>query len=946
MSSTMKMYFSLVSDNTAISATGGTPTYSYLWDVNAGSGITAIATGLDGGTTYWVTVTDSNNCQASIAIDITEPPALTATVQVEPAKCHGDATGRIIARPAGGTPGYTYNWSNGSTDSLDTTVTAGTYNLTVTDDSGCTVITSGDVTEPDALVLSTVVDSVDCYGNATGSVDLSVSGGVTDYVYDWDNDGTGDKDDNQDLSNLTAGTYAVTVTDHNNCTKSTSVTVYQPTDLVLTIANVDSVKCYGEADGSIDMTVSGGVTDYTYSWSNGDSIQDLTNLTAGTYRLTVTDHNGCTKNTSVTVHQPTDLVLTIDSVDSVRCFGQSNGAVYTSVTGGIANYAYKWSNGDSVHQDISALTAGVYTVTVTDHNGCQKTKSATVYQPTQLLFDKTTSDESCPGAKDGSIIVTPSGGIPGYTYAWDSSSTTDSSLGGLVGNADYGVTVTDHNNCKNSQTIHINQGTGLDISVNVPVDKQCLLNNDFIFDANGSSPGTYYWSFGDVEETDTVVSGAPSEDYQFHHSYGDSGVYTIQLKIDNKKCDAVYDTIEVHVYPQPEINLTGTDILCYGDSTGKVTTTVQNAVAPVSFVWSNGATTDSLVGVPVGTYTGAVIDKHGCSDTDNVTLSQPPKLTLTSTSVNLKCYNDNSGSITTTVSGGVTDYHYQWSNGSTAANLTSIPAGTYDLTLTDANGCKDSLKNLQITQPDSLELIVDSLVNPKCSYSNDGRIVVHANGGTVDYSYTWSTGDTKTAIDIAKTGTYFVTVVDDHGCKVVSDALPVTVPSPIVITADTTIDVANHVGNIDVSVTGGTPGYTYSWEDMNGNFSSTDEDLQSVGGGTYYLTVTDANGCVDTVTRDIIIPLIIPTVFTPNGDGFNDKWRIVNIESYKKVHIEIYDRWGDMVFTYEGTGYSYFDPKNQWDGTYNGKPLPVTSYVYIVVINDDKDYNGIVTILR
>ena len=154
------------------------------------------------------------------------------------------------------------------------------------------------------------------------------------------------------------------------------------------------------------------------------------------------------------------------------------------------------------------------------------------------------------------------------------------------------------------------------------------------------------------------------------------------------------------------------------------------------------------------------------------------------------------------------------------------------------------------------------------------------------------------------------------------------------------------MGNIDVSVTGGTPGYTYSWEDMNGNFSSTDEDLQSVGGGTYYLTVTDANGCVDTVTRDIIIPLIIPTVFTPNGDGFNDKWRIVNIESYKKVHIEIYDRWGDMVFTYEGTGYSYFDPKNQWDGTYNGKPLPVTSYVYIVIINDDKDYNGIVTILR
>ena len=241
--------------------------------------------------------------------------------------CNGAATGAIDLTVTGGVSPYTYLWSNGTTTQDLSGRTAGTYTVTVTDANGCTKSISATITQPTLVVLSSTVTNVACNGGNTGSVDLTVSGGVSPYTYVWSNAAT-----TQDLSGLTAGTYTVTVTDANGCTKTTSATISENSTLAATTTTVP-VTCNGGSNGSIDLTVSGGTSPYTYLWSNGATTQDLTGRTAGTYTVTVTDALGCTKSTSATIIEPTAIALTT-AVTNVLCNGAATGSIDLSVSGG------------------------------------------------------------------------------------------------------------------------------------------------------------------------------------------------------------------------------------------------------------------------------------------------------------------------------------------------------------------------------------------------------------------------------------------------------------------------------------------------------------------------------------------------------------------------------------------------------------------------------------
>ncbi|WP_276505100.1 SprB repeat-containing protein, partial [Terrimonas pollutisoli] len=236
-----------------------------------------------------------------------------------------------------------------------------------------TATTSVTITQPAAaLALTSSKVDVLCFGNATGSVDLTVNGGTTPYTYVWSNGAS-----TQDITALVAGIYSVTVTDANNCTATISVTITQPAAaLALTSSKVD-VLCFGNATGSVDLTVNGGTAPYTYVWSNGASTQDITALAAGTYTVTVTDNNNCTATTSITIGQPAAALALSEAHVNVLCFGNATGSVDLTVNGGTAPYTYVWSNGAST-QDITALVAGTYSVTVTDANNCTATTSVTI----------------------------------------------------------------------------------------------------------------------------------------------------------------------------------------------------------------------------------------------------------------------------------------------------------------------------------------------------------------------------------------------------------------------------------------------------------------------------------------------------------------------------------------------------------------------------------------
>ena len=407
-------------------------------------------------------MTDVNSCRATATSTITEPTVISLTSAVAAIACNGDKGG-IDITASGGTAPYTYNWNSGFSTNEDLTgLDPGTYAVTVTDDNGCTESLSETLTEPAVLSLTETHVDVLCNGDATGSIDLSVTGGTTPYAYAWDNSAASIT---QDISNLVADSYAVIVTDDNGCTENISIDITEPTALSLS-ATQTNISCNGDSDGSINLTVSGGSAPYTYSWDDpaSSTTQDISSLPAGTYEVTVTDDNSCTETLSVTLTEPAVLALST-SQTNVGCNGASTGAIDLTVAGGTAPFTYSWDDASSsTTQDISNLPVGTYTVTVTDANGCSETTSATLTEPTALSITSTAYDVSCNSGNDGSIDIVVNGGTSPLAYSWnDPSSSTVEDISGLTAGS-YTVTVTDGNGCTETESVTIAEPTALSLT--------------------------------------------------------------------------------------------------------------------------------------------------------------------------------------------------------------------------------------------------------------------------------------------------------------------------------------------------------------------------------------------------------------------------------------------------------------------------------------------------
>jgi gliding motility-associated-like protein len=289
--------------------------------------------------------------------------------------------------------------------------------------------------------------------------------------------------------------------------------------------------------------------------------------------------------------------------------------------------------------------------------------------------------------------------------------------------------------------------------------------------------------------------------------------------------------------------------------------------------------------------------------------------------------------------GGTLPYDILWSNGDTVNALSGLSPAAISVTVTDANGCVVSGSAI-INEPAALIATVQNYVNPNCGNTNDGSVTATVNGGTSPYNYNWSNGDTTSVITDLGAGSYTLTVVDSHLC---SDTLLQILVSSTTITDSITSGIgSDNMGFASLTVTGGTPIYSYLW-----SHGATNANVSGLTPGMYYVTITDANSCfiVDSVAIDI--PLIIPSVITPNGDHTNDDFEIVGIGGYVDISIEIYNRWGDLLFIFSGTGSEYVSESNRWNGQYQGKDLPMGSYVYIIRLGENIDpVTGVVSIIR
>lgn len=434
-----------LSDGSAsVTAAAGFAPYTYLWD-DLGAQTNASATGLSPGT-YSVVVTDSLGCSDSVYTTVSEPAALTATTSASLSViCNTNSAGIATVSVTGGTLPYSYLWDDPSaqTDSAATGLSSGTYSVVVTDANGCTVNPS--ITEVGFSIAITSSNSPVCGGVCDGSITVTAYGGSSPLTYSW-NDPT-----NQNTA--TAGnlcgddTYVVVVTDADGCTASDSLLLSAPSQLNINVTS-DELDCYGDANGTVSVSVSGGAGPYNYLWpSIGGNSGTQNNLSAGTYSVIITDNNGCSVIESASVTQPAAPLSANINSTSVKCYGGGDGSASATGTGGTAPYAYSW-NGATAATTAShtLLTAGMYTVTVTDDNSCTYVDTAVVTQPTQIILSGSSSPDLT--GNSGSAWVSASGGTPGFSYAWnDDSLQTDSIATGLTMGT-YAVTITDDNDCK------------------------------------------------------------------------------------------------------------------------------------------------------------------------------------------------------------------------------------------------------------------------------------------------------------------------------------------------------------------------------------------------------------------------------------------------------------------------------------------------------------------
>ncbi|MFN8241262.1 MAG: SprB repeat-containing protein [Bacteroidales bacterium] len=424
-----------------VTVSGGTAPYTFLWSNGATSeDLSGVTAG-----TYTVVVTDANGCTATAGGTISEPAAALAPVLVVTNAACANPAGSVDLTVSGGTPGYTFAWTGPSGFSATTedigSLLPGTYNVTITDLNGCTKDTLANIVPNPDLVDTLVVTDVSCgSGGADGAIDMTVAGGLAPYTFSWSNGAV-----TEDLSALIPGKYIVTITDANGCSIKDSVIVHGSGSNIVITGAVTNVTCFGAGNGSIDISVNGGATPYSFLWSNGSVTEDISGLAPGTYSVTVTDLNTCTNTASFDVTEPSAALAGTTTATNIQCFGDLTGSVNLTVTGGTSPYTFAWSNGATT-EDLAGVAAGVYTVTVTDANGCTTTASGTVTGPAEALSGSTAVIMVlCHGASSGEIDLTVSGGTAPYTYSWNNGAVTED-INGLAAGS-YSVKVTDANGC-------------------------------------------------------------------------------------------------------------------------------------------------------------------------------------------------------------------------------------------------------------------------------------------------------------------------------------------------------------------------------------------------------------------------------------------------------------------------------------------------------------------
>lgn len=848
--------------------------YTVNW--STGDNGTAIS-GLTAGN-YTVTITDNGGCAYDTTFAITEQPPITIALDdsVDPS-CFGATDGAIAITINGGTPPFTTDWTGPgaftSADEDPTGLGAGDYTVFVTDDNGCTANLPVTLNQPDEITVDADVTDIDCFGDLSGAIDITVNDAQAPFTTDWTGP-DGFTSASEDLTGLEAGSYDLTVTDAGGCTVQFTYTVSEPSQLDIN-SFITDVSCNGAGDGAIDVNPSGGTPPYTFAWTGpgafASATEDIAGLDPGFYDLVVTDDQGCVNPFTFEVLEPDPLDISTD-LTPISCNGADDAAIDITVSGGAEPYGFNWTGPGgfaSSDEDLTGLEPGTYDLIVTDASGCPQAASVVIAEPDPINLVITPSDVSCGGLSDGEIELTILGGTPPYTVGWTGPggfTSSDEDLTNLEA-GDYTVLITDVAGCTATQTVTVDEVPELVLNLDVTLIS-CNGANDGAIDmtiVGGQGPFTIDWGGpGGLTSNDEDLNGLSA------------GFYNV-IVVDANGCFDEAST-EITEPATLDADLIVVQPTCSDDDNGAITLNLSGGVEPYTVNWDNGDTGTSLSGLAAGTYTATVTDGAGCVTVlPPATLDPPPTVDINLTATELLCNGDADASIETEISGGTAPYTTDWTGpdgfSSTDEDLTGLGAGDYTITVTDVDGCTNTA-SITIDEPQPLDAQV--VVSAAICSDDPIDIDLTISGGTAPYTIDWVgpagfTSNSEDLTDVAQ-GAYDLQIVDDNGCVFVGN-YNATAPNPLQLATDVTpLDcTGDPIGAVDLTITGGTAPYTINWTGP-GGFSSAAEDISNLDAGTYDVEVIDDNGCISNASVEIapIDPIVVDaTVTEPNCNGEN-----------------------------------------------------------------------------
>ena len=716
------------------------------------------------GTTYFVRLSRRHGCLdyvgVSNIIEIYFNDGIVATLSGINEECLGASNGSVnVDDVTGGQPIYSYEWLGfpGETNSSLPNLSAGTYQVIVTDSYGCTGTAELSLEDGPELTINTDATPVSCVGDEDGTASVvDVPDGIGPYSYQWDDPFS---QTDSSIIDLTAASYQVVVTDSRGCTGSGIAVVEDAIPLDVTSSSVDA-SCDNSADGSASVQVTGGILPYTYRWDDPASQTTATasNLQMGTYSVTIADVNGCNAFATVIVGAPMQAELNLSETDAL-CFGSNDGtATVAIVNGDINNYNVIWSNGETTPQ-ITNLSPDNYSVTVSDANGCSVEGAVAISDPPILDLVMGSDSAMCFSSSDGGASVSVSGGTPFpnnvYQYEWSVPGSPNTSMLDNVMQGNYTITVTDANGC--TMTNNVDVGAPDEMQINLtPTHVSCngLTDGSAIATVTGGiAPYTYLWNDPSGSTSNSISNLAP-------------GAYGLSVT-DANSC--LQTTILNITEPAPlVIDFNNVDVVCEEDTDGVAVAVPTGGTEPYSFLWEGGQTTQAIFNVGVGGYGVTVTDENGCQSNEVAQINFTSTLESTVTTFDATCYDVNNGVAIASGVNGSPPYSYIWSNGETTEQINDLFFGTFDVTVSDQDGCVDV--NSAIINSPPLLIAPFQILSEVLTYGgNEGSVEVNPSGGVPPYDILWSNGSTTNVASELEGGVHTVTITDANDCYYIGD---------------------------------------------------------------------------------------------------------------------------------------------------------------------------------